>query len=94
MPTPNGLYPPPTDVSRILDDLDKYAGWLGRGFEPSRVREDVKVLTAVFESGCDMQQAVDTLESDIGKVQSSHVGALLRKAVRGLRLAVAEGPRS
>ena len=91
MPTPNDRYPPPADVSRILNDLGKYAGWLGRGREPTRVREDVKVLTAVFESGCDMQEAVDTLETDIGKVPSSHVGTLLRKAVRGLRLAVAEG---
>jgi hypothetical protein len=85
--------PAATDVSRILTDLDKYAGWLGRGLEPARVREDVKALTTVFESGCDMQEAVDMLESDIGKMQSSHVGALLRKGVRGLRLAVAEGFR-
>lgn len=91
MPPPNGLYAPPADVSRILNDLDKYAGWLGRGVEPTRVRGDVKVLTAVFESGRDMQEAVDTLEHDIAKVPSSHVGALLRKAIRGLRLAVAEG---
>jgi hypothetical protein len=91
MPTPNGLYPPTADVSRILNDLDKYAGWLGRGLEPTRVRKDVKVLTAVFESGCDMQEAVDTLENDIGKVPNSHVGALLRKAIRGLRIVVAEG---
>lgn len=90
MPTPIGRYPPNADISRILGDLDKYAGWLGRSLERTRVREDVKVLTAVFESGCDMQQAVDTLESDIGKIPYSHVGALLRKAVRALRPAASE----
>jgi hypothetical protein len=81
-----------TDVNRILTDLEKYAGWLGRGLEPARVREDVKVLTAVFDSGCNIQKAVDTLEGNIGKVQSWHVGTLLRKALRDLRLAVAEEP--
>ena len=70
-----------TGEPRILNDLDKYAGWLGRGLERTRVREDVKVLTAVFESGCDMQEAVATLENDIGKVPYSQVGALLRKAL-------------
>jgi hypothetical protein len=88
MPTPerpNG----PANVRSILNDLDRYAGWLGRGPEPTRVREAVKVLTAVFESGCDIRDAVDALESDIGKMPSSQVGTLLRKAIRGFRVAVA-----
>jgi hypothetical protein len=88
MPTPERPYAP-ANVLGILNDLDKYAGWLGRGLEATRVREAVKLLTAVFESGCDMRDAVDALESDIGKMPSSQVGTLLRKAVRCFRLAVA-----
>ena len=86
MATPDPVSAP--DVRCILSDLDKYAGWLGRGLEPRRVREDVKALTAEFESGCDMRAAVDTLESDIAKMPSSQVGTLLRKAVRNFRLAL------
>jgi hypothetical protein len=89
MPTPDAQSAP-ADIRGILTDLDKYAGWLGRGLEPARVREAVKLLTAVFESGSDIRDAVDALESDIGKVPSSQVATLLRKTVRGFRLAVAK----
>jgi hypothetical protein len=84
---PDGRHAP-ADVRGILNNLDKYAGWLGRGIEPRRVREAVKALTAEFERGCAMRAAVDTLESDLGKMPSSQVGTLLRKAVRDFRLAV------
>jgi hypothetical protein len=89
MSTPEGPSAP-AHVVGILNDLDKYAGWLGRGLEATRVREAVKLLTAVFESGCDMRHAVDALESDIRKMPSSQVGTLLRKAVRCFRLAIAK----
>jgi hypothetical protein len=89
MPTPN-TQSAPADIRGILTNLDKYAGWLGRGPEPTRVREAVKLLTAMFESGCDTRAAADALESDIGRMPSSQVGTLLRKAVRGFRLAVAK----
>jgi hypothetical protein len=89
MPTPG--YSPTANVSRTLANLDKYAGWLGRGIEPRRVREDVQMISALIDSGCDIQSAVETLEIDIGKVPASHVGALLRKAVRGLRLEMGMG---
>ena len=91
MATPREPYPTHDEIGGILNDLAKYAGWLGRGLERTRVREDVKALTAMFESGCEMQEAVETLETDIGKVPSSQVGGLLRKAIRNLRLSVVEG---
>jgi hypothetical protein len=89
MPTAN-TQSAPADIRGILNDLDKYAGWLGRGLERTRVREAVKLLTAAFDAGCDMREAVDALESDIGKTPSSQVATLLRKAVRDFRLAAAK----
>lgn len=78
---------PPADVRGILNDLDKYAGWLGRGAEPARVREAVKWLTAEFESGCDMRDAIDALDSRIVEAGPSRIGTLLRRAVRSVRFA-------
>lgn len=81
------------DVSRTLADLDKYAGWLGRGVEPRRVRESVKLLSALIESGGDSLTAMEALEIDIAKVPQGNVAVLLRKAVRGLRLALEDNRR-
>lgn len=82
----------PADVGRIFDDLDKYAGWLGKGVEARRVREDVRALGAALQNGSDTRSVMESLEIDIEKVPHSNVGVLVRKAVRGLRLAVGDGP--
>lgn len=91
MPPPSNRALSASDVTRTLADLDKYAGWLGRGVEPRRVREGVKLLSAVIESGSDSQSAMDALEIDIAKVPQGNVAVLLRKAFRGLRLAMEAG---
>ena len=78
------------DVHGILNDLDKYAGWLSRDLGPARLREAVKRLATEFERGCDVRYAVDMLEREIVKMPSSHVGLLLQKAIRRFRLAAVE----
>ena len=46
MPRPRETPALNADLGRVLGDLDRYAGWLGRGVEPTRVRDDVKALLA------------------------------------------------
>ena len=72
------------DVGRVLGDLDRYAGWLGKGIEPARVRDDVKALHAAIESGFDIETIVTSLEGDLRKVSSTSIRALLQKTVRQL----------
>ena len=85
MPIPTETPPLNTDVDRVLGDLDRYAGWLGRGVEPTRVRDDVKALFAAIESGFDIETIVTALEVDLRKVSSTSIRALLQKTVRLLR---------
>jgi hypothetical protein len=78
------------EVGRILDDLEKYAGWLGRGIESRRVRNDVTALRAILGGDdVELQDTVQALVIDISRVPSSSaIRALLHKSVRDLRTVV------
>jgi len=73
MPIPIEPHALNADVGRVLGDLDRYAGWLGRGVEPTRVRDDVKALFAAIESGFDIETIVTALEVDLPAVVRDHV---------------------
>ncbi len=64
----------------ILDDIERYAGWLGRGTSPKRVRSDVKELrTLVGGDYSEFQDGVQLLIVDIGELSNSATRELLQK---------------
>jgi len=67
-------------LCRILDDLERYAGWLGRGTSPKRVRSDVKELrTLVGGDYSEFQDGVQLLIVDIGELSNSATRELLQR---------------
>lgn len=80
-------YAPGPEVMRSLADLEKYAGWLSKGFAPSRVRAGVKTLAVEVAAGGDVPAALQALDTDVGGLGSGEVAALLRRALRDFRAA-------
>ncbi len=75
-------------VRQTLWDLERYAGWLAKGFAPSRVRDGVKALGAAIADDGDVVASAQALEVDIDKLGSGGIAKLLRNALRSLRLAL------
>jgi hypothetical protein len=81
----NEYAPNPEVILRSLANLDKYAGWLSKGFAPSRVRASVKALGVEVAANGDVPAALEALDADIGSLGSGEVAALLRRAARDFR---------
>lgn len=81
--------PNPAVIRQSLADLEKYAGWLSKGFAPTRVRASVKALGAEIAANGDVPAAIETLDADIGSLGSGEVAGLLRRALRDFRAALA-----
>jgi len=79
----------PAVIRQSLANLEKYAGWLSKGFAPTRVRASVKALGDEVAANGDVPAAVETLDADIGSLGSSEVAGLLRRALREFRAALA-----
>ncbi len=95
MPTadsPDGAQSTDT-VRQTLWDLERYAGWLAKGFAPSRVRDGVKALGAAIANDGDVFASAQALEADIDKLGSGGIARLLRQALRSLRVALGHGAR-
>jgi len=77
---------PSTDtVQQSLWNLERYAGWLPKGFAPSRVRDGIKALGVAIAGDGNVFASAQTLEEDINKLGSGGIATLLRNALRGLR---------
>ena len=82
------VHDPNPEVIRLpLANLEKYAGWLSKGFAPNRVRASVKALEAEVAANGDVPSALEALDADIGGLGSGEVAALLRRALRDFRVA-------
>ena len=80
--------PNPAVVRQSLANLEKYAGWLSKGFAPTRVRASVKALEVEVASNGDVPAALETLDADIGSLGSGELAGLLRRALRDFRAAL------
>lgn len=80
--------PGPEIIRQSLANLQKYAGWLSKGFAPTRVRASVKALGAEVATNGDVPAALETLDADIGSLGSGEVAGLLRRALREFRAAL------
>lgn len=85
--------PNPAVIRQSLANLEKYAGWLSKGFAPTRVRASVKALGAEVAANGDVPAALETLDADIGSLGSGEVAGLLRRALRDFRAALVPDAR-
>ena len=79
----------PAVIRQSLANLEKYAGWLSKGFAPTRVRASVKALGVEVAANGDVPAALETLVADIGSLGSGELAGLLRRAVSDFRAALA-----
>ena len=93
MQTLNSLEPDasPEVIRRSLADLERYAGWLSKGYAPTRVRASVKALGNELAASGDVSAAIETLGADIGSLGSGEVAGLLRRALGELEEAARAG---
>ena len=83
-----------TDTTlRRIEDLKRYAGWLGPGAGSTRVRDGVKAIGAAIAGDGDVRASVHALQADIDKLGSGGVAGLLRQTLRSLRAGFDEGDR-
>lgn len=75
-------------VQQSLWNLERYAGWLPKGFAPSRVRDGIKALGGAIAGDGNVFASAQALEEDINKLGSGGIATLLRKALRSLRRAL------
>jgi len=85
--------PNPAVIRQSLANLEKYAGWLSKGFAPTRVRASVKALGLEVAANGDVPAALETLDAEIGSLGSGEVAGLLRRALREFRAALAPDVR-
>jgi hypothetical protein len=72
-------------VRQSLWNLERYAGWLPKGFAPSRVRDGIKALGGAIAGGGNVFACAQALEEDIDKLGAGGIATLLRNALRSLR---------
>ena len=76
-------------VHRLIEGLEKYAGWLGKDFASRSVRDGVKALgTAIEGGGGAVAATLLALEVNIDRLHMSHMRPLFRQTVRTLRTAL------
>ena len=80
--------PNPAVIRQSLANLEKYAGWLSRGFAPTRVRASVKALGVEVATNGDVPAALETLDADVGSLGSGELAGLLRRTVSEFRAAL------
>jgi hypothetical protein len=72
-------------ISRILDDLERYAGWLADRTTSKRVRRDLKGLRELMSADrASLLDAVQALILDISELSNSATRDLLHKRARVL----------
>lgn len=79
---------PPTGAStdQLLDELERYAGWLGKDARCSRLRASVKELVEAVAGGAETSTLLTNLQADLKGVGSSAITPLLRRTLQRLRV--------
>jgi hypothetical protein len=74
-------------LDRIVDDLEKYAGWLERGRRSANVRSDLQALRTTVAGGdyFELQDTVQALVFALSHVPDGSVRRLLRKSLSVFR---------
>jgi hypothetical protein len=74
---------PDDTLSRIVDDLEKYAGWLGKGDRAAGVRLDLQTLRMSI-AGSDYFELQDTVQALVFRLNRVPDGSVRRLFQKGL----------
>ena len=77
--------PADTRTQQLFDELERYAGWLGKDSRSTRLRASVKVLGLAIASGKEVSGAMLSVQADIKSVGSGAIMPLLRRTMQKLR---------
>jgi hypothetical protein len=79
-------------LGRIVDDLEKYAGWLERGRRAAGVRGDVQTLRTSIAGGdyFELQDSLQALVFRLRRVPDGSVRRLLHKSLTVFRAVAAQ----
>ena len=77
---------------QLLEELERYAGWLGKGSRCARLRASVKQLAAAVATGAGTSTAMLSVQADIKAVGSSAITPLLRRTLQKLRAELHDPP--
>ena len=69
----------------LLEELQRYAGWLGKDSRCTRLRASVKALDVAITSGKGVQGAILSVQAAIKGVGSGAITPLLRRTMQKLR---------
>jgi hypothetical protein len=74
-------------LGSIVDDLDKYAGWLGSSARARQVRGEMRVLRTTITSGdyFDLQDSVQALVIALNRVPGGPIRQLFSNSLSVLR---------
>ena len=82
--------PAPNDdgVRRLIAQLDRHAGLLGRDADAARLRTSVRALSQAVGRGDDPTSTVRTVEAHLSRMAPGGVTSVLRQTMRSLRAEV------
>lgn len=72
-------------LTRLVSNLQRYAGWLAKDHASVVVRADVRALDAAMDTGHELSRLVLTLDEDLRRLPSGSVRTMLRKALGEIR---------
>ncbi len=78
-------------TQKLLEELQRYAGWLGKDERSLRLRASVKSLGLAIASDREVPSAILSVEANIQRLGSGAIVPLLRSTVRKI-LAERAGP--
>ncbi len=73
------------DALSLLDNVQRYAGWLGKDHVSVAVRADVCGLAAAMHAGNETSVCLQVLDKDVQRLHGGGVRTMLRKALRALQ---------
>ena len=79
-------------VRRLVAELERYAGWLGKDAQSARLRTSVRSVVRAVANGDDPLNALRIAQAHVGRLSPGWVTPLLRQSIRNLRSTL--GPAS
>lgn len=81
----------PEALTRLLSDLQRYAGWLAKDHASVVVRADVQALGAAFDSGHETSPLLSALVKDVARLPSGGIRTMLRRALGEIHVVLGPG---
>ncbi len=72
-------------VRRLVGELERYAGWLGKDAQSARLRTSVRGLARAVDNGDDPLSTFRMVQAHLSRLSAGGVTPLLRRTMRNLR---------